>query len=485
MFITDRHTGEVFDLDPHQLEALDWLYTNPRAALFLGMSLQKTVTTLLYLYDMTYNEAAISKTLVIAPDKVARLTWPDEVNKWEEVSDLRYSVISGTAKQRLDALNADADVYFIGVDNLVWLIDMYIIKRTPSAPWSGSLPFDCMVIDELSLFKSQSSGRFKKLRRALGLSNIPYRIGLTGTPSPNGLIDLWAEMFLIDEGERLGQTYGKFVDKYFNTRGNGMIVYEYTPKAGAEKVIAKKIADIALSMQTRDYKDLPDLILDDREIELDPFDREIYDELEREYVLEFLDGEDVTVKTGADLVNKLLQVASGAIYEDRVEGKAREWHEVNTAKIDALAELLEEHPDDNFLLVYQFQHEVERIKKRFPWAVTLPKGKKLKETFDAWNRGEIKLLVIHPASAGHGLNLQFGGRRMVWTCPTWNLEHWLQTLARLLRTGALRTIYVHRLLAKGTRDMQVRKRVNSKDKNQEYLLDQVKQLKKKHYGGTR
>jgi len=178
-------------------------------------------------------------------------------------------------------------------------------------------------------------------------------------------------------------------------------------------------------------------------------------------------------------------VASGAIYEDRVEGKAREWHEVNTAKIDALAELLEEHPDDNFLLVYQFQHEVERIKKRFPWAVTLPKGKKLKETFDAWNRGEIKLLVIHPASAGHGLNLQFGGRRMVWTCPTWNLEHWLQTLARLLRTGALRTIYVHRLLAKGTRDMQVRKRVNSKDKNQEYLLDQVKKLKKKHYGGTR
>ena len=246
MPLTNRHTGEVFELDPHQLEALDWLYTNPRSALFLGMSLQKTVTTLLYLNEMIYAEAAISKALVIAPDKVARLTWPDEVNKWEEVSDIRYSVIAGTAKQRIEALNADADVYFIGVDNLVWLIDLYIKKRTPSAPWSGSLPFDCMVIDELSLFKSQSSNRFKKLRRALGLSNIPYRIGLTGTPSPNGLIDLWAEMFLIDDGERLGQTYGKFVDKYFNTRGNGMIVYEYTPKAGAEKVIAKKIADIAL-----------------------------------------------------------------------------------------------------------------------------------------------------------------------------------------------------------------------------------------------
>lgn len=474
--LTNKHTGEVFDLDPHQLEALNWLYANPRAALFLGMSLQKTITTLLYLYDMIYREAAISKVLIIAPDKVARLTWPDEVTKWQEVGDLRYSVIAGTAKQREEALRADAEVFIIGVDNLVWLIDKYIVKRTPSAPWSGSLPFDCMVYDELSLFKSQSSNRFKKLRRALDKSNVPYRIGLTGTPSPNGLIDLWAEMYIIDGGERLGETYGKYVDKYFNVRGNGMIVYEYKPKAGAEKVIAKKIADIALSMQTRDYMELPELILDDIEIELDPFDREVYDQLEREYVLEFAD---VTVKTGADLVNKLLQVSSGAIYEDKVEGKAREWHELNTAKMDALGELFEQYPDENFLVVYQFQHEVQRIRERFPWAVTLPKGKKLKETFDAWNRGEIRLLIIHPASAGHGLNLQFGGRRMVWTCPTWNLEHWLQTLARLLRRGALKTIYVHRLLAVGTRDMQVRKRVNDKDNNQDYLLKQIKALKRK------
>lgn len=485
MPLTNTHTGEVFDLDPHQLEALNFLRANPRAALFLGMSLQKTITTLLYLYEMIYTEAAISRALVVAPDKVARLTWPDEVSKWAEVCDLRYSVVSGDIKQRTKALNADADVFFVGVDNLTWLIDQYVKEKRSASGltkygYEGALPFDCLVIDEGSLFKNPSSGRFKKLRRALDRSNIPYRILLTGTPSPNGLTDLWPQINILDDGERLGRTHGQFIDKYFNSRGNGMVVYEYTPKAGAEKTIAKKIADIALSMQTRDYKELPPSYIVDVEVELDPYDREVYDTLEREYVLDFIDGNDVTVKTGADLVNKLLQIASGAVYEDREEGRARQWHEVNTDKMDALDRLLFDYSDESILIVYQFQHEAERILKRHPDAVTLPKGKKLKETFDAWNRGEIKKLVIHPASAGHGLNLQFGGRRMVWTCPTWNLEHWLQTIARLLRTGAKDPIYVHRLIAKGTRDTVVRRRVNEKDRNQDYILNQVKLLKRKY-----
>lgn len=491
MKLTRLEDGQVFDVDPHQLEALNHLRENPRAGLFLGMSLQKTVVTLLYLREMIYEEATFCRTLVVAPDKVARLTWPDEVNKWEQTKEIRFSLVAGDAKQRLKALQADAEVFIIGVDNLVWLIDLYVKQRRSKntgkayGSYVGSLPFDSLVIDELSLFKGRDSQRFKKLRKALDVSKVEYRIGLTGTPSPNGLIDLWAELNLIDDGERLGTTFGKYVDKYFTTRGNGMIVYEYIPRPGTPKVIAHKIADIVLSMQTRDYMKLPDLILDDREIDLEPYDREVYDHLEAEYVLEFLEGNDVTVKTPADLVNKLLQISSGAVYEDKEEGKARIWHEVNTAKLDELEDLVNEYPDENFIVVYQFKHEVERIKKRFAYAQELPKGKKLKQTFDDWNKGKIKMLLLHPASAGHGLNLQFGGRRMVWTSPTWNLEHWLQTLARLLRRGALKTIYIHRLLVRGTRDMQVRKRVNSKDTNQKFILDEIKNLRKKHYGKIR
>lgn len=456
-------------LEPHQVEALDHLRANPRAALFLGMSLQKTVVTLLYLSEMIYEECAFTRVLLVAPDKVARLTWPDEIGKWDGTRHIRYSVLAGSAEQRKAALQADAEVFIIGVDNLVWLLEQF-----PKA-----LPFDCLVIDELSLFKGRSSQRFLNLRRALARSKVNYRIGLTGTPSPNGLIDLWAQMRLIDDGERLGDTFGKYLDKYFTTRGNGMVVFEYRPRGDAEKVISGKLADIVLSMQTRDHKKLPDLVLEDTELTFDPFDQEVYDTLEEQYVLDFDDLE-VTVKNGADLVGKLLQISSGAIYEDKQEDGPRIWHELNTAKMDALEDLVNQHSDENVLVVYQFKHEVERIKRRFPQAVTLPTGKALKQCFDDWNAGKIKMLVIHPASAGHGLNLQFGGRRMIWTSPTWNLEHWLQTLARLLRHGATETIYVHRLLVRGTRDMQVRKRINQKDDNQKFILDEIRRLRAKY-----
>lgn len=477
----NKRKGEYYRTDPHQVEAYEHLIFNPRVALFLGMSLSKTVIALSYLYDMIYEEAAIVKALVVAPDKVARITWPDEIETWGHLEGMKYSVIQGDRKQREKALSAEAEIYIIGVDNLAWLIDKYVTKK--NGRYVGKMPYDCIVLDELSLFKSRDSQRFKKLRRAI--KTIDYRVGMTGTPSPNGYVDLWAQMLLIDDGERLGDTFGKFVDKYFTTRGNGMVVYEYIPRPGAPKVIAHKLQDIALTMQTRDYLVLPELHTDDIELEMSPFDREVYDTLEEAYVLDFIDGNDVTVKTAADLTNKLLQISSGAIYEeqkydDNEKKLPRVWHEVNTVKIDALRGLLEKYPDESFIVVYQFRHEVERICAAFPFARELRKGKGTVEDFRDWNAGRIRLLLIHPAGAGHGLNLQFGGRRMVWFSMTWNLEHYQQTVARLLRRGQLKEIYVHRLIVKGTRDTRVRRRLASKDTNQTFLMNEIKDLKKKY-----
>jgi len=476
--------GKTYKTDAHQVEAYEHLMCNPRAALLLGMSLSKTVTALSYLYDMHYTECAITKTLVVAPNKVANITWPDELHTWAHLDGVRYSLITGDATKREKALSADAEIFIIGVDNLGWLIDKFLYKKIsektgePYGAWLGALPFDCVVIDELSLFKGRGSNRFKKLRRALDLSDTPYRVGMTGTFVPNGYVDAWAQMVLIDDGERLGDTFGKFSDKYFTTRGNGMIVYEYIPRPGAVQTIARKIQDIALTMLTRDKVKLPDLHIVDHEIELSPFDKDTYDDLEREYALDFLKGGEVTVKSAADLTNKLLQVSSGAIYID--SDGPRKWYELNTAKLDTLDALLAQYAQDNFICVYQFRHELERIKARFPFARELRKV----EDFRDWNAGKIRLLLIHPKGSGHGLNMQFGGRRMVWFSVTWNLEHYLQTIARLLRRGALKEIFIHRLLCKGTRDMRVRKRVETKDSNQTFLLNEIKDLRKK-YGTKR
>lgn len=469
--------------DPHQVVAYDHLISNPRATLFLGMSLSKTVVSLTYLSDMIYREAAFCKALVVAPDKVARVTWPDELAKWDHLSHVRHSVVSGDAGKRIKALRADAEVFIIGVDNLVWLIDLFIKKRTSRktgsewGAWQGALPFDCIVLDELSLFKGRDSNRFKKLRRALDMSGVEYRIGLTGTPAPNGFIDLWSEMVLIDSGVRLGRTFGEYVDRYFKTRGNGMIVFEYMAKPGAMAVISKKIADVALSMQTRDHMELPELIINDIELEFNGYDKEVYDTLEREYVLDTLSGDSVTVKTAADLSNKLLQVTSGAVY---AEGDKKQWFSLNDVKLDALEELLNSHPKETFVLVYQFRHELERITTRFPYARQFSKGKGLSEDVRAWNAGEIRLLCVHPAGSGHGLNLQFGGFNMVFFSLTWNLEHYDQVIARLLRRGAVHAIWVHRLIIKGTRDASVKKRLAGKDSNQKFLLNEIKELRRKY-----
>lgn len=479
----DKTKGVFYDTDPHQIEAYEHLAARDRAALFLEMSLSKTVVTLSLLHELHYREAAITKTLVVAPDKVARITWPEEVEKWGHLEGTRYSVIAGTPKQRLEALNADAEIFIVGVDNLVWLISQYITQR--GGKWIGALPFDCLVLDELSLFKNRSSNRFKMLRRAV--KTIKYRYGLTGTPTPNGLIDLWAQIFLLDDGERLGNTFGKYVDKYFKTRGNGMIVYEYIASAGAPNVIAEKIRDIALTMRADDYEyiNLPNVNTIDERLEFDQPAQNSYDQLERDYVLDFFSGESVAVKTPADLTNKLLQVSSGALYEEQAyddNGKKlpRVWHELNTAKIDALGKLLNDNPKETFIVVYQFRHEIDRIKAAFPFAREFRKGAKLKEDFKDWNDGKIRLLLIHPAGAGHGLNLQFGGRRMVFFSLTWNLEHYQQTIARLRRRGGAAEMFVHRLIVAGTRDIRVRRKVEGKESDQTFFMNEVTYYRNKY-----
>lgn len=482
----DRHDGKYYPVDPSQAEAYDHLCANPRAGLFYEMGLSKTVVVLSYLYELHYRDCAVTKTLIVAPDKVARITWPDELDKWEHLDGMRYSLIAGDPKQRTAAMAADAEIYIIGVDNLVWLIDQFLYQRVsrfsgkPYGPWLGSLPYDCIVLDELSLFKSWGSQRYIKLRRALDKSKIDYRVGMTGTPSPNGLIDLWAQVNLLDDGERLGKTVGAYIDKYFSIRGNGMIVHEYIPRAGSPNVIAHKLRDIVISKKW-DRKSLPQCRTDDIALELDPFDREVYDQLEQQFALDFFDNTEVTVKTAADLTNKLLQISSGAVYEDGI-GTCRPWHQVNTAKIDALRDLLSEHPDENFVVVYQFRHEIERILAAFPYARLLGKGKHTREDVRAWNEGKIRLLLLHPASAGHGLNLQFGGRRMVWFTLTWNLEHYLQTVARLWRRGQTLEVYIHRLIVRATRDVSVARRVASKDSNQTFLMNEIKDLRDRYYG---
>jgi SNF2 family DNA or RNA helicase len=486
-----------YKADPHQDEGLDHLLRNPRACLFWEMSLGKTVVTLTYLNDMIYQYGEVTRALVIAPDKVANGAWPDEIDRYTHLTGMKYCVLEGTPKQRRALLASDAQVFLVTEGSLEWLLDLYIYQRVSKksgeayGEWLGALPFDCVVIDELSKFKKQNGVRYRKLRRALEKSNVPYRIGLTGTPAPNGYQDLWAQMYLIDDGARLGTTEETYIYTYFTTRGSGHIIYQYTLKVNAEKIIANLISDICSTKKTRDEIPLAPIHIHDVELTLPEFERELYDALELEYVLELsrvgqVDEALVTVKTAADLTNKLLQVSSGAIYEDRIaETDPHIWHTLHDIKAQAVRQILDAYPDENFILVYQFAHEKARIMEMFPHARTLPRGAKSRAVQKEWNDGKIRMLVGHPASFGHGLNLQFGGRAQIWWGPTWNLEHWLQTTRRTLRRGGLLDVWIFRLIVKGTRDASVRKRVNSKESDQDFLFQEIKELKQKYNAAIR
>ena len=395
--------------------------------------------------------------LVIAPLRVAQNTWATEASKWEHLQHLRISKIMGTEKQRLDALHTPADIYVTNRENVVWLVNA---AQCMENGW----PFPIVIIDELSSFKSPQAKRFKALRRVRG--RIKRIVGLTGTPRPNGLSDLWSEIYLLDQGERLGRTISAFRSRWLvPDKMNGHIVYSYREKEGAETEVYSKLSDICLSIKKEDVLSLPGQVYEDVELTCPPALLKKYKKFERDQVLECLDEDgEIVAGTAAALTNKLLQFANGAIYD--MEGKA---HELHTVKLEALEELIEAAGGESVLVLYAYKHDAERIKKRI--AV---RELDSPEDMDAWNRGEIPVALAHPASIGHGLNLQDGGHIIIWYGLSWSLELYQQANERLNRPGQQHVCRIYHLILKGTHDERVLKALANKDKGQAAAIEALR-----------
>jgi len=450
------------ELHNYQKYCVDFIVSHPSCALLLDMGLGKTVTTLTAIKKLAYELKEVRKVLVVAPLRVARDTWPTEMGKWEHLRGIPYSVIVGNRKERVEAIERKALLYFINRENTEFLVRYYHDQKRR---WD----FDMVVIDELSSFKSPQAKRFKALRSVRPL--VKRWVGLTGTPASNGLIDLWAEMYLLDGGERLGRFISRFRDAYFrpsqyNPQTN--IVYKYAPLPGAEEKIYGKIADITVSMKARDYLRMPSLITTARTVEMSEAEREKYDTLKRELVLE-LDGSDVDAKNAASLAGKLLQIANGSVYDENHDVAV-----IHGRKLEALEDLVEEANGQSVLVSYWFRHDLTSIlaaaKK---WGVDAREIRSSEDIKD-WNAGRIPLGLIHPMSAGHGLNLQDGGHIMVWYGLTWSLELYQQTNARLYRQGQKHVVTIHHIVCKGTIDEQVLRAIKEKDATQERLIEAVK-----------
>lgn len=438
-------------LHPYQNRAVEFIKDRKRCGLFLAMGLGKSVSTLTAALDLI-QEFSVYKVLVIAPLRVANSVWAQEQEKWGHLKPLRVSVCTGSQKRRLAGLQMDADVYVINRENVEWLVEQY------GAKW----PFDMVVIDESSSFKNASSKRFKAMRKVLPYTE--YMVLLTGTPSPNGLIDLWSQVYLIDLGQSLGRTMTTYKQRFFEQDYMG---YKFAPRLGADKAIHSLINSFTVHMSAEDYLDLPPRIDLTVSTQMPPSVQETYNNFERTLFAELEDGKDVEAITAAVLANKLLQFANGGMYTD----EKRNWSEIHTAKLDALAEIIEDNPDENVLVSYNYKFDLERLLKRFPDAVVLDKQQ---ETIDRWNRGEIKLLLAHPASAGHGLNIQAGGSLIVWFGLTWSLEYYLQFNARLHRQGQLKPVRIIHIVTENTIDERVLKVLTDKDKTQANLLVALK-----------
>ena len=444
---------------PHQRAGIDWITERPACALLWGMGTGKTVTTLTAIDRLLFDALEDGPVLVIAPKRVAENTWSKECQKWPHLQHLRVSKVMGTEKQRIQALNTTADLYVVNRENVVWLVDQY--KGTVSGQ---SWPFPIVVIDELSSFKSAQAKRWKALRKVRG--RIRRLIGLTGTPRPNGLEDLFPEVYLLDQGERLGRTLGAFRARYLvPEKMNGHIVYRYRPREGAEAEVYAKLSDICMSIKKDDVLSLPGQIYEDIELDAPPSLLKQYKQFERDKVLECLDEEgEVVAGSAAALTNKLLQFANGAIYV--MDGKV---HELHTIKLDALEELLEEAGGDNVLVLYAYKHDRDRIRQR----ITCRELDK-PEDIDAWNRGEISVALAHPASIGHGLNLQDGGHIIVWYGLTWSLELYQQANERLNRPGQKNVCRVYHLILKGTHDARVLQSLKNKDEGQAAAIEALR-----------
>ena len=443
------------NFSPHnyQAYAIDYIETHPIAAVLLDMGLGKTVISLTAIADLLFDSFEAHRILVVAPLRVARDTWPAEIAKWEHLQHLTFAVCVGTPKERRTALMSGADIAIINRENLGWLIDS-----------SGfDFDYDMVIIDELSSFKNHKSKRFQSLMKVR--PKVKRIIGLTGTPSSNGLMDLWAEFKLLDFGERLGRFITHYRNNYFiPDKRNGEIIYSYKPMPYAEDAIYRRISDITISMKSTDHLQMPELITSQYEVQLSEEETQRYEELKADFILELPEGE-ITAANAASLTGKLSQLANGAIYDD--DGNIIEFHD---RKLDALEDLIEAANGKPLLVAYWFKHDLQRIKKRF----NVREIKSSKDITD-WNNGDIPVAVIHPASAGHGLNLQAGGSTLIWFGLTWSLELYQQTNARLWRQGQTSgTVVIEHIITKGTIDERILKALSLKEVTQNALIDAVK-----------
>lgn len=398
--------------------------------------------------------------MVIAPKKVAEGTWTREADKWDHTKMLRVSPVLGSQAKRIKALNTPADLYIVNRENVVWLVDYY----------RNAWPFDMVVVDESSSFKSHSAKRFKALA-SVG-NHIERLVELTGTPSPNGLDDLWAQIFLLDGGERLGKRYTWFRERYFqpDKRGADGMVYSYEAKPGSEEGILEKISDICISMKAEDYLQLPDITYHEIPVEMDPKARKAYTDLEREMVLQLPEDEgDISVTSAAVLSNKLLQLANGAIYDED-----RNVHEIHNCKIEAFMELIESLQGKPALVFYNYQHDRTRILKALEKTGLRIRELKTPQDEDDWNARKIDILLTHPASSAYGLNLQQGGNHVIWFGLTWNYELYTQANKRLHRQGQTDKVIIHHLICTGTRDEDVMQALQRKDDVQNWVMESLK-----------
>ena len=449
---------------PHayQRYCIDYIKTHPISALFLDMGLGKTVTTLTALRDLMLDDMAVSKVLVIAPLRVARDTWPAEVEKWDHLHDLDVSIIVGTMRERTAALNHNAMVYVINRENVKWLVEYY---EKNGLRWD----FDCVVIDELSSFKNHQAQRFKWLRKIRPF--VKRWIGLTGTPTSNGLMDLWAEIGILDGGERLGRFIGRFRDAYFKAGAMNPqtgVVFSYIPRPGAEEQIYERISDITISMKALDYLDMPECVYVNHEVEMSKPERKLYDQLKTDLIIPTEDG-DIDAANAASLSNKLLQMSNGAVYDEN--GEARNIH---SRKLEMLEDLIEAANGQPVLIAYWFRHDRQRIFDHLTAAGYTPRDIRESRDLKDWNAGKIPVAMIHPAGAGHGLNIQEGGHILIWFGLTWSLELYQQTNARLWRQGQKETVTIHHIVTKDTVDEDVLAALASKDVTQEKLIAAVK-----------
>lgn len=439
---------------PHEYQkyATDFIIAHPVSAILLEMGLGKSVITLTAIHKLMLDSFEVSRTLVIAPLRVASTTWPEEIRKWEHLKHLTYSVVTGGEKKRLQALRTSAHIYIINRENVDWLV------TKSGVPFH----FDMVVIDELSGFKSYQAKRSKALLKVR--PKVKRVVGLTGTPSSNGLMDLWAEFRILDLGERLGRYITQYRNTYFlPDKRNQQMIFSYKPKAGAEEKIYKKIGDITIAMKATDYLPMPDRIINKINIPLSATEQKRYDTLKREMAVS-VKGKEIDAVNAASLSNKLLQMASGAVYDDE-----KRMIPIHDRKLDALEEVIEGANGKPVLVAYWYKHDLERIKKRFTVQEI-----KTKEDIADWNERKIPVAVIHPAAAGHGLNLQSGGCTLVWFSLTWSLELYEQTNARLYRQGQKETVVIHHLLIQGTIDEDVMNALAHKNKTQAALIDAVK-----------